>query len=54
MAAMRADAQRFVFTSSIAVYGRGQVPMTEEMVPYNIYGERQDIADRYRNAIASS
>jgi UDP-glucose 4-epimerase len=23
----------FVFTSSIAVYGKGQLPMTEEMVP---------------------
>ncbi|MDQ3630605.1 MAG: NAD-dependent epimerase/dehydratase family protein, partial [Actinomycetota bacterium] len=78
------DAQRFVFTSSIAVYGRGQVPMTEEMVPrpedpygvskyaveldlaaahdmfgleytifrpHNVYGERQNIADRYRNVI---
>lgn len=78
------DAQRFVFTSSIAVYGRGQVPMTEDMLPrpedpygiakyaveldlaaaysmfglrytifrpHNVYGERQNIADRYRNVI---
>lgn len=78
------EAERFVFTSSIAVYGRGQVPMTEEMVPrpedpygiskyaveldlaaahdmfgleytifrpHNVYGERQNIADRYRNVI---
>src|SRR5262249_42547593 len=74
----------FVFTSSIAVYGRNQTPMTEEMVPqpedpygiskyaveldlraahetfgldhvvfrpHNVYGERQNIADRYRNVI---
>lgn len=74
----------FVFTSSIAVYGAGQVPMTEEMVPapedpygiakysveqdlrvthemfglpyvvfrpHNVYGERQNIGDRYRNVI---
>jgi len=72
----------FVFTSSIAVYGKNQVPMTEEMVPvpedpygiaklaveqelrvshemfgldyvifrpHNVYGERQNIGDRYRN-----
>jgi UDP-glucose 4-epimerase len=74
----------FVFTSSIAVYGQGQTPMTEEMVPqpedpygiskyameldlraahemfgldyivfrpHNVYGERQNIADKYRNVI---
>jgi UDP-glucose 4-epimerase len=74
----------FVFTSSIAVYGPGQTPMTEEMVPqpedpygiskyaveldleaankmfglnyvifrpHNVYGEHQNIADRYRNVI---
>ena len=78
------DCERFVFTSSIAVYGRGQVPMTEDMTPlpedpygiskyaveldlaaahemfglpytvfrpHNVYGERQNIADRYRNVI---
>ncbi len=78
------DVQRYVFTSSIAVYGRGQVPMTESMLPqpedpygiskyaveldlaaaydmfgleytifrpHNVYGERQNIADRYRNVI---
>jgi UDP-glucose 4-epimerase len=78
------DAERFVFTSSIAVYGAGQTPMTEEMTPqpedpygiskyaveldlaaahemfgldytvfrpHNVYGERQNIADRYRNVI---
>jgi UDP-glucose 4-epimerase len=74
----------FVFTSSIAVYGRNQLPMTEELTPqpedpygiskyaveldlrsahemfgldfmvfrpHNVYGERQNIADRYRNVI---
>src|SRR6266853_1454834 len=74
----------FVFTSSIAVYGRNQVPITEDMVPmpedsygiaklaverelkvtqemfgldyvifrpHNVYGERQNIGDRYRNVV---
>ena len=74
----------FVFTSSIAVYGPGQVPMGEHLVPqpvdpygiakyaveldlqearamfgldcvvfrpHNVYGERQNIGDRYRNVI---
>jgi UDP-glucose 4-epimerase len=74
----------FVFTSSIAVYGAGQSPMSEEMEPspedsygiaklavekeleisrrifgldyiifrpHNVYGERQNIGDRYRNVI---
>lgn len=74
----------FVFTSSIAVYGAGQTPMTEDMTPqpedpygiskyaveldlraahemfgldyvvfrpHNVYGERQNIADKYRNVI---
>ncbi|HEV3033656.1 MAG TPA: NAD-dependent epimerase/dehydratase family protein [Solirubrobacteraceae bacterium] len=78
------EARRFVFTSSIAVYGHGQVPMTENMIPvpedpygiskyaveldlaaaakmfgldytifrpHNVYGERQNVADRYRNVI---
>lgn len=78
------DAERFVFTSSIAVYGSGKVPMTEDQFPepedpygvskfavemdlkcahemfgldytvfrpHNVYGERQNIADRYRNVI---
>jgi UDP-glucose 4-epimerase len=82
--AVVADAERFVFTSSIAVYGAGQSPMSEEMVPrpedpygiakyaveldleaahrmfgleytvfrpHNVYGERQNIADPYRNVI---
>ena len=74
----------FVFTSSIAVYGAGQTPMTEDMEPYpedpygvakyavemdlriaheqfgldyiifrphNVYGEGQNIGDKYRNVI---
>lgn len=74
----------FVFTSSIAVYGSGQTPMSEDMVPepedsygiskyavelelkashkmfgldyvifrpHNVYGERQNIGDKYRNVI---
>jgi UDP-glucose 4-epimerase len=74
----------FVFASSIAVYGKNQVPMTEEMIPmpddpygiaklaveqelrvshemfgldyvifrpHNVYGERQNIGDRYRNVV---
>jgi len=74
----------FVFTSSIAVYGTGQSPMNEEMIPipedsygiakvaveqelrvsqemfgldyiifrpHNVYGERQNIGDRYRNVV---
>jgi len=74
----------FVFTSSIAVYGRGQLPMTEELTPipedpygvskyaveldlraahemfglnyvvfrpHNVYGENQNIGDKYRNVI---
>ena len=78
------DVKRFVFTSSIAVYGAGQVPMTENQTPlpedpygiskyaveldlvaaqrmfgldftvfrpHNVYGERQNIADKYRNVI---
>ena len=82
--AILSDAERFVFTSSIAVYGAGQVPMTEDQTPqpedpygiskyaveldlaaahemfgldftvfrpHNVYGERQNIADRYRNVI---
>ncbi|WP_295715625.1 NAD-dependent epimerase/dehydratase family protein [Mucilaginibacter sp.] len=74
----------FVFTSSIAVYGAGQLPLTENMVPHpedpygiakyavemdlkaankmfnlnyiifrphNVYGENQNIGDKYRNVI---
>jgi len=84
-AALRAGTvKRFVFTSSIAVYGAGQLPMDEEMTPkpedpygiskyaaeldiqsahrlfglaytifrpHNVYGERQNIGDRYRNVL---
>jgi len=78
------DVKCFVFTSSIAVYGANQVPMTESLVPqpedpygiskyafeldlkaahqmfgtnyivfrpHNVYGPRQNIADKYRNVI---
>lgn len=74
----------FVFTSSIAVYGAGQLPMSEELIPqpedsygiskyaveqelkcshemfglnyvifrpHNVYGEFQNIGDKYRNVI---
>ena len=74
----------FVFTSSIAVYGRNQLPMTEDLTPqpedpygiakyaveldlqeslrmfglnhvifrpHNVYGERQNLGDKYRNVI---
>ena len=74
----------FVFTSSIAVYGAGQLPMAEDTVPqpedpygvskyavemdlkaahemfglnyiifrpHNVYGENQNIGDKYRNVI---
>ncbi|HVG15042.1 MAG TPA: NAD-dependent epimerase/dehydratase family protein [Chitinophagaceae bacterium] len=74
----------FVFTSSIAVYGRNQLPMQEDMTPlpedpygisklaveqdlksahemfglnfiifrpHNVYGERQNIGDPYRNVV---
>jgi UDP-glucose 4-epimerase len=82
--AVRTGVEAFVFTSSIAVYGAGQVPMTEATVPrpedpygiskyaveldlraahemfgldsivfrpHNVYGERQNVADRYRNVV---
>ena len=78
------DIECFVFTSSIAVYGSGQLPMTEDMIPepedpygiakyaieqdlkcakeqfglnsiifrpHNVYGEYQNIGDKYRNVI---
>ena len=74
----------FVFTSSIAVYGEGTLPLKEEMItlpedpygiakltveqdlesahnmfglnyiifrPHNVYGEYQNIGDRYRNVV---
>lgn len=82
--AVRHHVRCFVFTSSIAVYGAGQTPMTEHTVPipedpygiskyaveldlaaakkmfgldyiifrpHNVYGERQNIGDPYRNVI---
>lgn len=78
------DVKCFVFTSSIAVYGAGQLPMREDMIPqpedpygvakyaveldlraahemfglnsivfrpHNVYGENQNLGDRYRNVI---
>ncbi|MEZ6063174.1 MAG: NAD-dependent epimerase/dehydratase family protein [Planctomycetaceae bacterium] len=83
-ASVRHQVERFVFTSSIAVYGSAQVPMTEATVPepedpygisklavemdlkaaermfglpftifrpHNVYGEFQNIGDRYRNVV---
>ena len=83
-AAVNHNVKRFVFTSSIAVYGAGQSPMLEDMIPvpedsygiaklaveqelrvshdmfgldyvifrpHNVYGERQNIGDRYRNVV---
>ena len=83
-AAVNHDVKCFVFTSSIAVYGRNQLPMTEAAVPqpedpygiakyaveldlreaheifglncvifrpHNVYGENQNLGDRYRNVI---
>lgn len=83
-AAVNNGVQCFVFTSSIAVYGRNQLPMTEDLVPqpedpygiskyateldlraahelfgmryivfrpHNVYGERQNIGDKYRNVV---
>lgn len=78
------DVECFVFTSSIAVYGELEPPMTEDMVlepedsygiakfaveqelkitkemfgldyiifrPHNVYGEYQNIGDKYRNVV---
>ena len=83
-AAVNHNVKCFVFTSSIAVYGRNQLPMSEEQVPqpedpygiakyaveldlreahemfglnhvifrpHNVYGENQNLGDRYRNVI---
>jgi UDP-glucose 4-epimerase len=83
-AAINHNVKCFVFTSSIAVYGAGQSPMNEAMIPlpedsygiaklaveqelrvshemfgldyvifrpHNVYGERQNIGDRYRNVV---
>jgi UDP-glucose 4-epimerase len=81
---VRHEIECFVFTSSIAVYGAAQVPMSEDMTPqpedpygiskyaveldlraanhmfglnyvifrpHNVYGEYQNIGDRYRNVV---
>jgi|SRR5581483_2765379 UDP-glucose 4-epimerase len=83
-AAVNTGTRVFVFTSSIAVYGANQLPMTEDLTPlpedsygiaklaverelkvshemfgldyvifrpHNVYGERQNIGDKYRNVI---
>lgn len=83
-AAINYNVKCFVFTSSIAVYGAGQSPLSEDMIPlpedsygiaklaveqelkvshemfglnhvifrpHNVYGERQNIGDRYRNVV---
>jgi len=83
-AAVNHGTRTFVFTSSIAVYGRGQTPMNESLEPrpedpygiskyaveldlraahelfgldfivfrpHNVYGDRQNISDPYRNVI---
>lgn len=83
-AAVNHEVKCFVFTSSIAVYGTNQTPMTEDLTPlpedpygvskfaveqdlkaaehmfgmpyiifrpHNVYGERQNICDKYRNVI---
>jgi UDP-glucose 4-epimerase len=83
-ASVNFGAKHFIFTSSIAVYGAGQTPMSEEMIPmpedsygiaklsceqelrathemfglnytifrpHNVYGEKQNIGDRYRNVV---
>jgi UDP-glucose 4-epimerase len=83
-ASVNNEVKCFVFTSSIAVYGAGQLPMSESMRPepedsygiakfavecelaasqrmfglpyvifrpHNVYGELQNIGDRYRNVL---
>lgn len=83
-ASVNYEVKRFVFTSSIAVYGTNQLPMTEDLAPkpedsygiakaaveqelatshemfgldsvifrpHNVYGERQNLGDRYRNVV---
>lgn len=83
-ASVNHDVKCFVFTSSIAVYGAGQLPMHEDMIPmpedsygiakyaveqelktslhlfnlnyiifrpHNVYGEFQNIGDKYRNVV---
>lgn len=81
---VKSEVKCFVFFSSIAVYGKGQLPMTEDMRPHpedpygvakfsiemdleaahrmfglpyvvfrphNVYGERQNLNDRFRNVV---
>lgn len=81
---VKANVKCFVFTSSIAVYGKGQLPLREDMAPqpedpygiaklaveqdlrcahemfglnyvifrpHNVYGEFQNLGDRYRNVV---
>jgi UDP-glucose 4-epimerase len=83
-ASINHDVKCFVFTSSIAVYGAGQLPMREDMIPvpedsygiaklaveqelkasyhmfglnsiifrpHNVFGEYQNIGDKYRNVV---
>src|SRR3989344_7652078 len=83
-ASIKYDVKKFLFTSSMAVYGTGKPPFDESMAPdpedpygiskfaveldlrsasdmfglkyvvirpHNIYGERQNISDPYRNVI---
>jgi UDP-glucose 4-epimerase len=83
-AAVNHNVQKFIFTSSIAVYGSNRLPYTEESIPnptdpygiskyaveldlknahsmfglnyiifrpHNVYGERQNIGDKYRNVV---
>ena len=83
-ASVNRDVKCFVFTSSIAVYGSGEMPFDEKhhpvpedpygvaklaveqdlriaqrtfglpyviLRPHNVYGERQNIVDRYRNVV---
>ena len=83
-ASVNYNVERFVFTSSIAVYGENQLPMHEGLIPmpedpygiakyaveqeltvskrlfdldytifrpHNVYGELQNISDKYRNVI---
>jgi UDP-glucose 4-epimerase len=83
-ASVNGGVKRFVFTSSIAVYGHAKPPMTEATIPvpadpygiakyaveqdlraahemfgleyaifrpHNVYGERQNIGDKYRNVV---
>lgn len=81
---VKGNVKCLVFTSSIAVYGAGQLPMKEDMTPlpedpygisklaveqdlkaardlfglnyiifrpHNVYGERQNLGDKYRNVL---